>query len=259
MNGLLVAGVVIPVESVDVLPPGSEPWCKLDARDYRRRRSTWVRQIIVHTTKGIAKQHIKPGAGPAAREKVVADFWRRDPEHSAAHIVVGSDGTVACLADVATVAAYHATVSNDWSVGIEVYQEADGGIHEAAIRSAVRVTVALCEVLGIPLQMPGAYRGKPIQRMLDGGRDCVGVFGHRDNTTRRGAGDPGDHIMLELARAGADCFDFDRDEDLIAWQRRQRKLNALGAKLTVDGVAGPSTMDALRRLGFTSGRDVDAA
>ena len=280
MNGLLVAGVVIPVEGVDVSNPVNSTWAKLSPDDYKRRKTSWVRAVVMHTTKGIHPQHVKPGKGPGGKDKLLADFYRGDKDHNGAHLVADNDGTAACLVDLSTAAAYHATTANDWTVGIEIYQEADGGIYEAAIATAVRLARAVCDAFDIPFQIhSGVYRaGRIVERLRDGGKDCVGIYGHRDQAWRfpwqlapeqrkkypdgyaaRGRGDPGDHIMLELARAGADCFDFDRDEDLTAWQRRQRKLNALGAKLTVDGVAGPSTMDALRRLGFASGRDLDAA
>jgi hypothetical protein len=259
-GGLLIAGVVVSVDGLAIDNPITAPsWCKLDGRDYRRRRSSWIRQIIVHTTKGLHPQHVIPGAGAGGRARHVAEFWRRDETHSAAHLVVDTDGAVACLADVAEINAYHATVSNDWSVGIELYQEADGGIYAATLASAVALVRALCEQLSIPLQIPTAYRGRPIERMADGGPTCAGVFGHRDNTTRRGRGDPGDAIMLELELAGAERLDFDRGVDLARWADRQRKLNAMGETLTVDGLAGPGTMRALRRHGFTSGRELDAA
>lgn len=258
-GGLLIAGVVVPVDGLEILNPVDGPnWCRLAAGDYTKRRTTWIRQIIVHTTKGLWPQHVIPGAGKGGRDRVVADFWRNDPTHSAAHLVVDTDGSVACLADLARDAAYHATVSNDWSIGIEMYQESNGGLYEATIASTVRLVAALCARFSIPFQIPTPYVG-PIARMTSGGKDCVGVFGHRDNTTRRGRGDPGDLVMAELQLAGAERLDFAAGEDLAFWKRRQRKLNAMGEKLDVDGIAGPATMRALRARGFTSGRELDRA
>lgn len=259
MNALLIGGLYFAVPGLDIVAPGEAPWCRLDPRDYRTRRSSWVRQVIVHSTKGIWPQHVKPGAGPVGREKVVADFWRRDPQHSAAQLVIGSDGTVACLADLATVAAFHATVSNDWSVGIEVYQEADGGIYEAALASLRLLVPAVCDAMAIPFQIPTAYRGRPLARMLNGGRDCVGVFGHRDNTHQRGRGDPGDIALAELELAGAERIDFDRREDISRWMRRQQWLVNHGDRLVIDGVCGPATISAMRRRGLKDGHALDRA
>jgi hypothetical protein len=72
------------------------------------------------------------------------------------------------------------------------------------------------------------------------------VFGHRDNTDRRGHGDPGDEIFERLAAAGAERFDHDAEEDLAAWKSRQNTLVAAGANLEVDGVPGPATCEALK-------------
>lgn len=257
-GGLLVGGLIVPVPGLDVVNPVNGPdWCKLGPADYRQRKTSWVRQIILHTTKGIWPQHVKPGAGPHGREKVVADFWRGDPQHSGAQLVVGSDGKVACLCDLAKVAAYHATVSNDWSIGIEMYQESDGSVYEACLHATTTLVLALCDQFSIPLQVPGPYTGQPIARMLDGGPDCVGVFGHRDNTTRRGHGDPGDAIFTDLMFAGAERLDFDKRQDLSVWMRRQMFLNRHGARLSIDGIAGPSTIRAAKDQGYATGRAID--
>ncbi len=258
-GGLLVAGVILDVPGLRIENPHTAPWCKLDPGDYRSRKSTWVRQIIVHGTRGGWPQPVLAGAGPGGRDKVVAEFWRGDPEHSAAQLVVDTDGSVACLCDLAYVAAYHATVSNDWSIGIEMAQVGASEVFEATIASTVTLVRALCDAFAIPFQIPTAYRGVPITRMATGGRDCAGVFGHRDNTRRRGRGDPGDAIMAELELAGAERMDFDMGVDIARWSDRQRKLNAMGDRLTVDGLAGPGTIRAMRRRGFQSGREIDGA
>lgn len=263
-GGLLIAGVVVPVDGVEVDNPLTAPWCQLGPEDYRARREPWIRQIIVHTTKGLWPQHIIPGEGPDDMERVVANYWRLSTEgkrrQSAAHIVVGCKwSSAACLADVVRAMAYHATLSNPWSIGIEMYQLANGGIYEATLATTVRVCIALCNALGIPFQIVGdAYAG-PLARMLHGGPDCVGIFGHRDNTHDRGRGDPGDAIGVELEHAGAERMHFATGEDLKVCARRQRKLNAMGEQLTIDGLAGPAYTAALRRHGFRDGRELDAA
>lgn len=271
-GGLLIAGVIVPIEGLEIDNPTTASWCRLHPRDYQTRHSSWIRQVILHTTKGMWPQPIRPGVGPSGRPKRVADYWYDDPDgkrQSAAQIVVGSDGKVACLADLARIAAYHATAANDWSIGIEIYQEAGGVIYEAALASAVQLVDALCEHLEIPRQIPTAYHGAPLQRgqvhhypsRTDYDlRDCVGVLGHRDNTTSRGRGDPGDEIFARLEAAGHERLDFGAGQDLDVWRWRQRRLNAMGEQLTVDGLAGPATMRALRRRGMRDGRELlDAA
>ena len=47
------------IPGLTVYGPGDDPSCTMDPRDYRPRHSgEWVRQNIVHTTKGIWPQKI---------------------------------------------------------------------------------------------------------------------------------------------------------------------------------------------------------
>lgn len=256
MSGLLIAGVLIAVPGVHVVSPHETPWSQLSPGDYRQRRGR-PHQVMLHTTKGDWPQEIRPGSGPAGRAQRTAQMWIADPTYSSAPIVVGSDGESACLADLVLTEAYHATVSNPYSIGIETYQELKGVIYQAAIDSTVAICGVIADACAIPRQFPGrVYNGHPMRRMLDGGRDCFGFFGHRDNTERRGRGDPGDAIFVALERAGWEPLDFEAGQDLEVWRARQRLLNAMGETLVVDGLPGPGTMDALHRRGFVSGRQL---
>lgn len=259
MSGLLISGVEVAVAGLEIVNRHDAAWARLDARDCRKRRTPWVRQIIIHTTKGKHPQRIIPGLGPSGADRRVAEFWHGDPAYSGAHLVVDRDGSIACLADLVDDTAHHAELSNEWSVGIEMYQEGDGGIYDAVLASTVLLVRALCTEIGIPFQVAAdTYVNRPIARMVDGGRDCVGIFGHRDNTSSRGRGDPGDAIYARLAAAGAELLDFGERQDLAVWRARQRRLNACGQKLTCDGVCGPGTVRAMRELGFEHGREIDA-
>lgn len=264
MSGLLIGGRYVSVPGVTVIGPGEQPWAKLAPGDYMLRHDAWPRQIILHTTKGMWPQHVKPGKGPDGREKVVADFWKGDPEHSAAQIVVGSDGDVVCLADLLKVAAYHATSANEWSIGIEIYQERDGGIHEAALQSTVEVVKTICDELPIPIPFQGSirqYDRKPIKRLISGepgrrGLDCVGIFGHRDvawdfkrKVSTRGQGDPGDVIGERLVAAGMLAFDYSVRADIAYWAAIQSMAKMQGMyDGAIDGVCGPKTIAAAKKL-----------
>lgn len=259
-RGLLIGGEHVEIPGLTVIGPGDVPWAKLSPRDYRKRPAgAWVRQIIVHTTKGVWPQPILAGAGPGGRDKNVADYWSTSDESGGAHLVIDNDGSVLCLCDLALDAAYHATTSNMWSIGIEMYQEpGGGGIYERVLETTAFLVGWLCQRFGIAFQIPRrTYNNDAIDRMkFDGGPDMVGVFGHRDNawdflrkTSSRGRGDPGDEVYRRLERAGAEPLDFQAREDLAVWKRRQLALNALGEHLTVDGIAGPATMAACRRHG----------
>jgi hypothetical protein len=250
MPGLLVNGKQVPVENLTIINPMDAEWCRLESKDYSRRPTPWVRQVILHTTKGNWPQTVLAGRGGGGKAKLVADMWRGDPKSSSAHLVIDNDGTVACLCDLATTQAFHATVSNAWSIGIEMYQESGNGIYEAVYDATVKLVPALCRIFGIQFQIPKRpYRNAPLRRMADGGRLCVGVFGHRDNTEQRGRGDPGDEIFARLAKAGAESFDHDAGEDLEAWKARQAELNQRGAQLVADGAPGPATVAALQAAG----------
>lgn len=283
MSGLLIAGHVVEVPGCTVYNPLDTPWCKLSPRDYRTRRTKWIRQLIAHTTLGKWPQKILMSPAPdtdGAGARATADWWRKSDTQSSAPIVIDFDGDVACLADVVTACCYHAGTSNEHSIGIEMKQRADGGIYDATLRSFVAVCKVLCEHVGIPFQVAAdKYTpGQIIGRMRDGGADCVGIFGHRDQAWKfphqlsaeerkrfpngradRGRGDPGDEPPKRLALAGAELFNYGAAQDLSTWKARQRKLNAMGERLAVDGICGPGTMGALRRRGFASGRELDAA
>lgn len=77
----------------------------------------------------------------------------------------------------------------------------------------------------------------------------VGIYGHRECSSARGRGDPGDRIMEMLIDVGYEPLDFDADEDLERWKGRQRNLGCL----SVDGIPGPKTCAALRDIGHRHG------
>lgn len=283
---LLIENKLVPVEGLNILPPaevGGPRWARLDPGDYAPRRTPWVRQIIVHTTGGLWPQPVLPGAGKLGHAREIADMWRGadrgggERVHSAAPLIVDFDGTVVCLGDLFRCAAYHAEASNPWSIGIEMCTRPDGSIYEATLKAAARLIDALCwPTFPIPRQMVrGPYRGRPLSRMepirtkLDhglqamrqqlGGPDCVGVFGHRDNTSERGRGDPGDAIFAELAALGFEKFDYEAREDLLVGRERQAVLNARGARLLVDGQVGSRSLLAAENQGFRRWSDVPRA
>lgn len=268
--GLLVRGEIVQVAGLDIvpphLPPGNGPqWAYLAGGDYAIRKTRWIRQVIVHTTGGIWPQVIRPGSGPGGECRRYADIWATDPRHSAAHVVVDSTGLVACLADLGYVSAYHAEGSNDWSMGIEMVQGHDGTIWQATIEATAHLIEALCRIFGIPFQYHFPYHAAPMRRMerVDSGRrvqlggpDCVGVFGHRDNTIARGRGDPGDAIFSAIEARGAEGIDYESGQDLSVARFRQQVLRDRGEQIAVDGLVGPASLAAATRQGFTRWRDV---
>lgn len=257
-TGLLIAGKRYQVPGLVIVGPGDEPWVKLNTGDYASRKTAWIRKLIAHTTKGIEKQHIIPGVGPGGSGKVVLDFWNGDPEHSAAQIVIDTNGVVYCACDLALIAAYHATYVNDNSIGIEIYQINGGGIYQASLTAWRILAEWLCSFFGIPKQVPHAYGGSPIHRLAqnDGAPDMCGVFGHRHQTSRRGFGDPGDFAFDAISNFRR--VNFETREDLDIGRTRQNKLNAKGETLTVDGIWGPASNRAMLKHGFHDTIELDA-
>jgi hypothetical protein len=230
--------------------------------DGARRRTHWIRSIILHTTKGIPggsdqrPQKILPGLGPnLGKEFDVAKFWATSTKSAGAALVVDFDGSIGQLHDLGVEAAYHTgNAVNDLSIGIEIYQGSDAELYSRQLEKVADLVDFLTVQFGIQRQIPSRYLG-PIDRLDEGGGvDCVGVFGHRDITDRRGAGDPGDAIMQILAARGYEKFDFQRDEDIHVWAARQRLLKAKD-----DGVPGPVTTQFLREKGYRDGLWVNGA
>ncbi len=232
------------------------------ARDSRTRSTKWVRGIVLHTTKGIPggrdrrPQVIHPGMGAASEYDIkCARYWSSSTELSGAHLVVDSDGTIVCTADLSSECAFHAGPANDVSIGVEIYQGDDAGLYA----DQLEVVVALCDWLtrrfGIQRQIPNRYRGRPFTRMAAGARNVVGVYGHRDVSDNRGHGDPGDAIFERLAAAGYERRDFEVGEDLEVWKGRQNMLAIeTGLRLDLDGIPGPGTQKALLAAGRRHGQ-----
>jgi hypothetical protein len=274
---LLINGALVDAPGLTTIPPasrGGPVWAYLHPGDWRARTTTpWVRQLIVHTTGGNWPQPVLPGSGPGGHARNIAEMWAGidhgggERIHSAAQLIVDTNGDVVCLCDLGRTVAYHAEGSNPWSVGIEMCTLRDGAIFQATLDATAKLVDFLCyPTLPIPRQMPrGPYRNAPLRRMElgtgnarhnSGGQNCVGVFGHRDNTSERGYGDPGNVIWTQLAALGFEGWDFDGAEDLAVGRRRQEALNARGESLTIDGVVGPASLAAAARQRFARWRDV---
>ncbi len=225
--------------------------------DGRPRYTRWVRSIVLHTTKGIPggrdqrPQQILPGRGNDAQGDIrVALSWARSSRQAGAHLVVDHDGSAACLADLADEVSYHSGEVNEVSIGIEIYQGSDAELYEGQLESVVALVDYLTRRFHIQRQYQWPYHRRPAARIASGAQDVVGIFGHRDVTTNRGLGDPGDAIFERLASAGYEAVDFATSQDLETWKLRQQELNRdLNAGLRVDGVPGPSTTAAIERSG----------
>ena len=225
-------------------------WRLKMGEDGRARHTRWVRSIFGHTTMGLPVK-LLPGRGPGHGGDTALS-WSLSPSSGGAHLIVDQDTTILCIADLLLEAAYHATSVNDVSIGIELRQgHGDHSLYVDQVETAADLVVAVHDHFHIWKQLHAPYLHGPVPRLHVGGTDCVGFFGHRDQTGNKGIGDPGDEIYAALQRRGFEAFDFSQDEDLVAWRERQRRLNALGwtPALAVDGVPGPKTWKAWQALG----------
>ena len=229
--------------------------------DGRLRTTSWIRALCFHTTKGLWPQAVLPGYGPHVDDAAkVNRYWTNNRKAGGAQFVMDRDGTGASMCDCLKVAAYHASQVNDVTQGIEIYQEADHDLYAGELDASVALADALTWFFQIQRQVQDHYVG-PIQRLdkTHKGLDVVGVYGHRDVTSNRGRGDPGDHIYDYLIEANAESgaeavtsagyepVDYASSTDLALWKPRQAAMNAKGASLKVDGVAGPRTVAAIQK------------
>jgi hypothetical protein len=257
---LIIGGRAVQVAGLQCLSWHDDPRLRVRITQDGARRSptSWVRQIILHTTLGIpggknqTPQTIRWGIGrPSDVAANVAHWWSTSPASAGAHLVVEFDGRVACLADLADEMTYHAGTCNGTSIGIEIAQATDGSMFRGQLECTLRLVDFLTLAFGIQRQYHAPYKG-PIARLQRGGADCVGVFGHRDQTAARGLGDPGDAIFDCLRDAGYEAFDFGRGDDLAIWRDRQAKMPGPNKtdfrRWAVDGVPGPRTRDRIAAM-----------
>lgn len=265
-GGLLIHGLVIPVEGRTIIGPHEQQWSELSPGDCKARDPAhWLRQWMVHKTIADDPEVMRPGAGPAGMCQRTAQMWEAEfkakGRYAGAGVLTGADGVSACLCDLALVETFHATASNPWSIGHEICELPGGVVFELGMDASVDIILNGCEAAGIQWQMQrrGTYTGHPIKRMDEhgptpGGPDMVGIFGHRLNTEQRGKWDPGEIIWDKLAARGVMEFDFSKGEDRAFWMAVQEDLRM--RKLysgVIDGVPGPGTTAALRLDGYRSG------
>lgn len=262
MPGLIIRGKEYDVPSLTIDNYNDTEALRRGNEDGALRNTSWVRQVIIHTTKGIpggsnrVPQTVNPGAGPGGESFKVNSFWTNSNKQSGAHLIINSDGTVGCVADLAVEKMYHAgnRAVNDTSIGIEIFQLSDGSIYEASLESCVKLCEFLASHFGIQKQIHLPYNNGPVFRLEQGGSDCVGFFGHRDVSNNRGLGDPGDIVMECLLNTGFEAFDFSKSEDLDVWKKRQAEMG-----ITTDGIPGPKTVATLLENGYPSGLWDEAA
>jgi len=226
-------------------------------------RHTWIHGIVAHTIHG-KEGSLLPGLGPNTDiDTRLARYQVNTDRQVSWDFTEDMDGTWLIQNDPLKHYSWQATEVNGITCGFEMVQTDSGDLYEGQIAQAVLFVDALTALLGVQRQIPwDKQRNKPvrgtIKRIVDGAKDVVGIYGHRNQTENKGAGDPGDHLFWALKNAGYELFDYAAKEDLTVWKERQKNLG-----LSVqDGIAGPGTVAALKAAGHKHGifvsRPVDA-
>ena len=252
---LFINGKRVEVPGLEIKDFGDDIEYALADEDYRQRPDTWIRGIVLHTTKGIPggrdkrRQDIRPGNGPnTRRDERLAKMWSLDARHAGAHLIGDHDSSWVCTCDLIHHAAFHAGNVNDVTIGLEIYQGDEAELYENQLESVVTIVDFLTKTFSIQRQFHWPYLGHALKRGLRRGLDIVGVYGHRDCSNNRGEGDPGNAIFSMLKDAGYESFNFDENEDKSEWGYRQKEMGLL-----VDGVPGPRTVKRLEEEGYNHG------
>ena len=216
--------------------------------DMRERRTRWIRQVMLHCTK-VRKATIKSGFGKDTNvgERVNL-FWSTNGKAGGAHITVDHDGTVYQHADLGEDCAFHGGSVNDHSIGIEIYLGTGSGddtntVYEGQLEVVAMLVDWLCYRFGIQRQMPLQTSRYEIPRIKAGGKDFVGVIGHRHQYKGKAPYDPCDAVVELLAESGFTEFDVQKAEDKEHWRMIQRSYG-----LKEDGIPGPITCGLLEGL-----------
>lgn len=166
--------------------------------------------ITLHTVHG-KLGGLREGSKASARAEAYAKYQARTPRDVSWHFTIDTDGTIVQSADPVRWLAWHAGHVNGWTVGIELVQEDNGDLYADQLAVTARFVKALCQRLSIPLRFLADATGSPMrtpvkamQSVSEGGdaQRWTGVFGHRNVTTNRGPGDPGDLVFLALLAQG---------------------------------------------------------
>lgn len=194
---LIVDGVAVELPGCRALSWHDEPALRLHFPLMGlSRRQLEVQAVILHTTRGDRSDLVLDVEAPpeACTGRQTIHIWQRGDRHAGAHVVVDADGTLLCLGDLVREVSYHCVGLNGASIGVEVVQQPSGAIYRRQVDVVVALVQLLTERLRIPRRVAWPYRG------ARAGMELVrGVFGHRDASSNRGAGDPGDVIMGTIA------------------------------------------------------------
>lgn len=217
---------------------------------HKRSRSTWVRGIVLHTNRGMVPETVRPGGKDAKRDLALADYQDSSERVAGWDYSADFDGSIAVSNDPYEYATYHAGHMNDYSVGIEMNQlrSSPYALYENELNQMVLFLDFLTNRLGIQRQILWDKENDcPIKGVIERLENeryypwYCGLYGHRNCSSNKGPGDPGNPIFYKLKEAGYELFDVRDWEDVKVWKERQRKLG----NNNPDGIPGPATRKAM--------------
>ena len=222
-------------------------------------RNQWIRAIVMHTVHGKSGKLLPGFSKPSTRAESYAKYQANTSRDVSWDYTIDTDGTIIASNDPVKFYTWQATSVNPFTLGIELVQEDNGDLYEGQMDVAVRFLDLLTRELAdrehpIQRQIPLTVDSHPvtgvIKRIADAtsAKSVVGIYGHRNQTSNRGPGDPGDFVFKALQAAGYKGFYLDNQEDLIFWKSIQTRLG-----LSPDGVPGPATQQALLNAGHKHG------
>lgn len=238
--------------------PGLKTSCWIDDSKIKYvtdkdKREREARGIIGHTHKGV-KGDLLPGVGPNTTiDEKLALYQVTTKRYVSWDYTIDGNADVTCQNDPLEDYTWQAGHVNPFTLGFEMVQvHNDGDVYESQINGAVLLIDFLTYVLGIQRQIPWDKKhNRPnldqIKRLVNGGRDVVGVYGHVNVTSERGEGDPGPYLFIKLKEAGYEIFDYDDEEDLETWKIRQKDLGIPDTEC--DGIALSKTRNKMIEMG----------
>lgn len=225
--------------------------------DHNPRRAT-IRGLVVHTSSGTANG-VMPGSGRGGQAFTLARYQANTDREVSWDWTIDLDGTLLWQNDPLRQYSWHAGSVSGVTLGGEIAQQPGSTkLWQAQVDTFVALMDTLTRELGIQRQIPW-HNGAPDRRVLrrlrgdasgNGrkGADLWGIYGHRNQTTNRGAGDPGDAVFQALHAAGYEGLDFEGEADKALWRTRQRAL-----RVAETGLPDAATVAALKVHGHPSG------
>lgn len=231
-------------------------------------RTKWIRAIVLHTVHGKIGA-LKAGFKASTRAEAYAKYQANTSRDVSWDYTIDTDGTIIVSNDPLKKFTWQATSVNPFTLGIEFVQDDDGAVYSGQMDAGVKFLDFLTRELAkaghpVPRCVPVTAEGKPVKAegkpvkgvipriaKADTAASVCGIYGHRNQTTNRGPGDPGDHIFNALLAAGYKGFHYETGQDLDFWKGIQQQLGITGS--SADGVPGRATQEKLMAAGHKYG------